>query len=147
MKYRLVKTQFDYIPATDEDKIKADKVEVGEIVEVRSLDQRSASFHRRFFKMIAVAWDNLPHEFEDRFPRQLDPPDEFRYELIKRAGYYMTYTDFKGNTQHVAKSIAFDKMGQEEFEKLSSAVLDVIISWLMPDADRDLLEHEIINFA
>ena len=78
----------------------------------------------------------------DYFPTE----DLLRRELIKRAGWYQLYKDLEGNDQYIAKSIAFDKMDKEEFEQLYNRVIDVIIRWLIPDLDKNLLEHEIMSF-
>ena len=142
MKFRLVKTNTGFRAETDEDQEKLNKLSIGEVFSCSSLDQRNVEFHRKFFALIHLAWDNLPIEFEGRFPTQ----DDLRKELTKRAGFYTEYTDFKGNKQYLPKSISFDKMGQEQFEKLYSAVIDIILQWLIPGLDRELLEHEIMTF-
>ncbi len=142
MKFNLVKTNIGVIPATDEDKEKFDKLGIGEVFKCQSLNQRNLLFHRKFFALIHLAFDNMPIEFESHFPTE----DLLRAELIKRAGWYQHYKDLKGNDQYIPKSISFDKMGQEEFEQLYNRVIDVIIKWLIPNLDKDLLENEIMNF-
>ena len=142
MKFDLVKTNIGIIPATDQDKEKFDKVGIGEIFICKTLDFRNAGFHRKFFALIHIAWDNMPEKYMSHFPTE----DTLRRELVKRAGWYEHYKDLKGNDQYIAKSISFDKMGQEEFEKLYNRVIDVIIKWLIPNLDKDLLENEIMNF-
>jgi len=130
MKFNLVKTKKGYLPATDEDLEKSRKVGIGEVIRCSSLDIRSVEHHRKFFALITLAWENLPEKYDGYFPT----PDDLRYELIKRAGFYREYTDLKGNKQYIPESIAFDKMGQERFEKLYSAVLDQVCRMLGLDA-------------
>jgi hypothetical protein len=143
MKFRLAKTSTGLIPATEEDREKFNTISVGDVIQCKALNQRNVAFHRKFFALIAVAYENMPEHFDGRFPN----PDTLREELIKRAGYYVMYTDFRGNKQYKAKSISFDSMGQKKFEEVYSDVLDVVIKWLIPDLDRELLEHEIMTFA
>lgn len=130
------------MPATDKDREAFGKIQYGETFACKSTDQRNLQHHRKFFALIRLAFDNMPEKFDGYFADE----NQLRYELIKRAGYFEEYTDFKGNKQYRAKSIAFDKMGQEEFTNLYNRVIDVVIQWLLPDLDRDLLEHEIMNF-
>ena len=143
MKFRLAKKGNVFIPADQEDQVKAHKVSQGEIVEARSVDQRNVQHHRKFFALINIAWDNLPESMDKHFPT----PEHLRKELIKRAGFYEEYTDLKGNKQYLPQSIAFNKMSQEEFEELYSRVLDVIIKYIIPGSDRELIENMIANFG
>lgn len=143
MRFRLAKTDKGYfIPAEDSDMKKCSRIGAGEVVRCKSVDQRNLQFHRKFFAMINLAWDNMPEKYDNHFPT----PEHLRKELIKRAGFYTSYTDLKGNTQYLPESISFESMGQEKFEEVYNRVLDVIIRWLIPDLDRDILEHEIMNF-
>ena len=142
-KFNLAKKGNYFIPATQDDQVKAYKVGQGEVVQCKSVDQRNIKFHRKFFALINVAWDNLPESMDEHFPT----PEHLRKELTKRAGFYETYTDFKGNVQHIPQSIAFAKMKPEEFDDLYNRVLDVVIKHILPDSDRELIETMIANFG
>lgn len=143
MKFQLVKNKAGKpIPASDEDREKYNTIEYGEVFECRGLDQRNVRFHRQFFAMIDLAFQNMPEKYDNQFPTS----EDLREELIKRAGFYHEYTDFKGNKQQRAESIRFDNMGQKRFEEVYNGVLDVILKWLMPKVERDVLKHEIMNF-
>lgn len=141
MKFRLRKTEFGIQPVSDEDKQKWGTIEYGEVFECRGLDQRNVKHHRKFFAMVNLAFQNMPEQYDNHFPT----PEHLREELIKRAGYYTKYTNFKGETEYKAESIRFDNMGQAKFEQLYSDVLDVIIKWLIP-IEKDKLDQEILNF-
>lgn len=142
MKFNLTKTKTGLIPSTQDDWDKLSKVEYGESFSCKTVDQRNINFHRKFFSLINLAFDNLPEQYDQYFKT----PDQLRYELTKRAGFYEEYTDLKGVKQYKAKSIAFDTMSQSEFEQLYSAVIDVIMKWILPDLDKDILESELMNF-
>lgn len=146
MKFYLTKNKAGIYPLTESDREALNMIEYGESFECKRVNQRNPLFHRKFFALLQLAWDNLPEQFESYFPRQQKVPDEFRYEVIKRAGYFEKYTNLKGVVEYKAKSIAFDRMKEEEFQALYSAVIDVIIKYFIPDLDRDILEHEIMNF-
>ena len=133
-----------WIPATDEDKVKADRHKTGTIAKCSVPNQRNAQFHRKFFALLNLAWENLPEKYEFNFPRSETMPDEVREEIIKRAGYFTSWTNFKGATEYKAKSIAFTNMGQNEFEQLYSACIDVIVKYL--ELPKDVIESELIGF-
>jgi hypothetical protein len=136
MKFELVKTKRGFIPATEEDREKIGKIEHGEVVMCESSDARSKGHHRKFFAMIKLCWDNLPEQLDKHFPT----PDDLRYELIRRAGFYTQYTDFKGNVVYRPESIRFDSMGQERFNDLYDRVLDVACKELYFDKEDMLNE-------
>lgn len=142
MKFQLVKNSVgNYIPATDQDRERQSSVGHGEVIEAKALDQRNVMFHRKFFALIELAWQNLPEKYDKNFPTK----DDLRKELIKRAGFYRQYIDFKGNMQFEAESISFANMGQKRFEEVYNGVIDVILRWLIP-IDREGLEREVVNF-
>ena len=140
MKFYLAKKGSYFIPATEDDSVKARKVGQGEVVVVKVVDQRNYKHLKKFFALINIAFSNMPEKYDNHFPT----PELLREELIKRAGYYHTYTDVKGNIQYVARSISFEKMSQDEFSDLYSRVLDVIIKWF--DFPRETIESELGGF-
>lgn len=145
-KFNMVKTKVGNVPATDQDREEYNKLQYGEIFGCRTVNQRNAGFHRKFFAMCQLAWDNCPEHIAKNYPQQPNVPEKFWKELIKRAGYYDEQVNFKGVTEYHAKSIAFDNMGESEFQDLYSAVLDAIIKWIMPELDKDILKSELMNF-
>lgn len=126
MKFSLYRTPRGFLPVTEEDQKKLSKVEMGETIDCRAIDERDVIKHRKFFAMLNIAFHNLPERYENNFPTI----EDLREELIKRAGFYKSYVDMKGNTQYRAVSISFSNMGQERFDKLYDAVADVICRWL-----------------
>lgn len=115
-------------------------LETGDIIKCSIPDKRNIQHHRKFFALINLVFESMPEQYDKHFPTA----DDLRYELIKRAGFYRSYTDLKGNTQYIAESISFDKMGQRRFEELYSRVVDVVVEWFA--FDREFLESELIGF-
>lgn len=131
-------------------------------------NEREIKFHRLYFAMLQACWRNSDVQ-------QQMPFDSFRKEVIKDAGYFVSYTkvtrkyleDNNGNKmlddegkpifwreeQEIrdAKSISFAKMGEDEFKKLVSASKDVLIDQYLPmnttAEDIDRMAMEIINFG
>ena len=132
----LVKKRGVFYPAYPSDKDVMDSIPVGKIVKARITRDRNVGFHRKFFALLNVAYENLPEDYNMSF-------DNFREELIKKAGYYESYKNFKGVEVYKAKSISFSNMDQGEFEELYSKVLDVILK-LLNVSEKEI--NEYINF-
>lgn len=89
-------------------KLKEDTVYSCEIKKLRN-----PRFHRMFFAMINICFDNQ-EIFKDI--------EYFRKEMLKASGYYNSYVNHKGITQYEAKSISFGSMDQDEFKTVYESV-------------------------
>ncbi|MFY0655049.1 MAG: DUF1367 family protein [Cyclobacteriaceae bacterium] len=121
--------------ANDSDYEKAKKIKVGEPYQCDIKQPRNYKFHRKFFALINMVFQN-----QDVFINI----DHLREELTKAAGYYDTYINHKNITCYKAKSISFTNMNQEEFEGLYDRFLDVIVEafkW-----DKQTIEDNLNDF-
>ena len=144
MKLFVFKSGSKLVPATSEDKEKIGKMPKGEPFRIEWKRQRNPKFHRKFFALMQFAWENKPESMDSYFPASKNVPDEFRQEIIMRAGYYTQHTNFKGVKEYRAKSISFANMSEDEFEELYSACIDVIIRYMkIPD---DVFRTELMEF-
>jgi len=113
---------------------------------------RNGRFHRKFFAMLNVAYQNWDKP-------QIDTPfgpaecsyDAFRNDVVVMAGYHELRGNTRGEWRLKAKSIAFANMDEAEFQKLYSAVVDVILAkfltnWTGEDMDR-AVENFIVGFG
>ena len=89
------------------------KLKEGVIYACQITKPRSSKFHRMFFAMIGLCYEN-----QDIY----NSMDNFREEITKAAGHFTSYTNHKGNTVYKAESISFSKMGQDDFEKVYESV-------------------------
>lgn len=112
----LIKTkEGSYIPAYPSDWEESKRIPIG--TEVRATKDRNPKFHRKFFALLNLGFDN-----QDNFKEF----EIYRYIQIMKAGYVQYATGKDGKTYPLPKSISFDKMKEDEFEKLFKAVLAVI---------------------
>lgn len=74
---------------------------------------RNIKFHRMFFAMISLCFEN-----QDVFSNV----DYFREEMLKASGFFTSYKNHKGVTQYKADSISFANMDGSEFEKVYESV-------------------------
>ena len=106
----------------------------------RLVKSRSSPQHRRFFALIKAAFKHWPESHE------VQPGSEegLRDYLQIKAGFGIPHKIVKGDTTYIwfeHKSIAFDKMPQHEFHRLSSKVELIIEQTLGVNADK-LLEMD-----
>jgi len=111
------------------------KLKLGQDYEVDIKNPRNVGFHRKFFALVNVGFENT----------QMDMPFEtYRKYLIMKAGYFKTYTTPRG-VFYDAESISFSAMSQEQFEELYSRVMDVIIKDIGSTSEE--VEMQILSFT
>ena len=119
------------VPASEADAELLTKIKIGAIVKLKLTRMRNYKFHRKFFALVSFAFDYWePAEIPDpRWPDIIPEKnmDRFRKDLIIRAGYYDATYRLNGDIRIEAKSIAFANMSEDEFEKLFSATIDVVL--------------------
>lgn len=111
----------------------------GELVPVEVWKERNARFHKKYFALI-----NLVYQNQEDYKNETS----FRAAVTVAAGYYREY--YSKERQEMIKypeSIAWKEMDELKFEKLYSATIDVILSQFLPGMDRKDLEEEVARFA
>lgn len=126
----------DFRPATDKDKKLCNKVKVGSPISGNFTKPRNYEFHKKYFALL-----NLAFEYSD-----INNFEFFRKEIIKRAGYYESYINFKGIEVFEAKSISFAKMDNLEFEILFKKTIDVILKYVLKNNTEEEILENLINF-
>jgi hypothetical protein len=89
--------------------------------------ERDIGFHRKFFKMLNIAYENSDTDMSF---------ESFRKSLIISAGYFEPEILFIEGEQVMIKkpkSISFANMDQSEFEEVYNACLDALIKWFGVD--------------
>jgi hypothetical protein len=123
-----------FIPASEDDAELLSKVKVGETVKLTLVRPRNIKFHRKFFALMHLAfdyWETPKHgegsAWAEKIPIERNF-DRFRYDITILAGYYDATYRLNGDVRLEAKSISFGSMSEDDFEKLYSKVIDVIIA-------------------
>ena len=125
-------------PADDDARGYLKRLKVGADVQVEVKRPRNVQFHRKWFAMARVVFDNQDI-YEDFHA--------FRRELTMRAGWWEEHVHLSGAISYTAKSIAFDKMDQDQFEKMYDKSITVAIENFIPGTDREDLENAVMEFA
>lgn len=131
----LVKKGIYLIPAMDSDKEEFNKLKNGETYRFKFSRPRNVKFHRKFFALINLVYQNQEH---------YTSADHLRYDLTIESGYYdIRVNKFTGEEIKVAKSIAFASMDEVEFSKLYGAFLTTVVrvfGWDGADIEANISE-------
>ena len=123
------------VPAQDANTDAFDALQHGEVVKVTIVTYRTRNsrFHRKFFAML-----NVLHGYVS----EVMPFEVFRSWITVQAGYFET-----GPRGFVcAKSIAFSRMGPDEFEQLYNRVIDFALSDFLPTVcSRESVDAEAMR--
>jgi hypothetical protein len=127
------------------------KIKLGEVVKVKATRIRNPKFHRKFMALLSFAfdaWEPGAHEYKGE-PVQKNF-DQFRGDVVILAGYFDTAIRLNGDTRITPKSISFASMGEDEFETLFSATVDVILARILKNytrADVDQVVERLLAFT
>ena len=122
------------------DSIAALLIEAARVIRELVGKKRSSPQHRRFFALIKAAWKHWPSSHEV----QAGSPEGLRDYLQIKAGFGIPHKIVRGDTTYIwfeHKSIAYDKMDQDEFGKLAEKV-ELIIQDIVGVAADELLERD-----
>lgn len=119
MKIYLKKAYEGYFtPADDEAAEWAVKQKVGAVVYADFKQARNYLFHKKYFGMLKIAFQNQ---------EEYASLETLREAVQIAAGHYEIICLLDGRKGLKSKTISFASMKQEEFERLYSDVLDVVL--------------------
>lgn len=131
MKITLIKEMNNsFAIAYPSDYEKARKIKVGEPYEFEYKNVRNAKFHRLYFSLLNMVFQN--QEIYNNI-------DHLRRDLTIESGYYDLRSNIHGEEIKEPKSISFSSMDQTEFSEYYNAVLDTIVKYFHFD------KQDIIN--
>ena len=133
MELTLIK-QFDnsFKLAYDSDLEKAKKIKPLKEVKCKITQPRNIKFHRKFFALINLVYDNQEH---------YNNIEHLRRDLTVASGYYTKRITIHGEEITEPKSISFSKMSELEFSELYSAMLDSIEKYF--NFDKESVKEQI----
>ena len=112
----------DLRPATDDGREKVRRWKVGDWVSCEVRRPRSQKFHRLYFGLLSMVYENSEW-CEEAYPTL----ELFREAVQMQAGAYEETQSLKGTKRYRPKSIAFHTMGEDEFGALFDRVVDIVI--------------------
>ena len=147
----LTKTHYGLVPGDQPTLDYITHMDHGQIIRGEFKKVRNYEFHKKFFALLQVgfdAWESPDLEYKgEKVEKNYE---RFRKDVTILAGYYQPVTNVKGEIRLEAKSISFAKMDAEEFEKLYSDVVNVLLHKVLKNYTHDDLERvvqEVLNFT
>jgi len=136
MKLHVIKTQTGLKPAYDSDYEVYSKIPLNEVFEIEYKKPRNIGFHRKYFALIKLAFENQTDY------RNLN---DLRRDISIVAGYYDEVVNkVTGEVYKMPKSISFAQMDEIEFSELYEKTKDVICKWL--GVTDESIEQEIYQY-
>lgn len=117
--------------AYDSDYEKLKRIKPNEMIECDIKKKRNIKFHRKFFALLNMVYQNQEHYTNI---------DHLRCDLTVSAGFYEKRISFYGEEIVHPKSISFSKMDEHEFNEFYSAVLDEIVKHFNFDK-QDIIDN------
>ena len=146
------------VPASDADKELLDKIKSGQIVTLIYSRMRNYQFHKKWWALVSFAFDyweppEIEPDPEKKWMKSVTPEksmERFRKDLTIMAGYYDATYRVDGSVRIEAKSISFGSMSEDEFEKLYSATVDVVLKHVCTQFTGKMLDEvvdQVLSFA
>ena len=130
------------VPATDHDAELLSHIKIGQPTKLTFTRVRNYVFHQKYFVLLNLAFDYWEPDEDQVGEKNFD---QFRSDVIILAGFYEQWIRLDGSIRVVAKSISFASMSEDDFDKLYSKTIDVIIKYVLTNytgqALRSLLEE------
>jgi hypothetical protein len=117
--------------AYDSDFEQAKKIKLGEFYEFSYSKPRNYLFHKKFFALVELVYQN-----QEAYSNK----DDLREDLTIDAGFYRTTTNLAGDTIKKAQSISFAQMDEIQFNEFYNRFIDSVVRWLKIDK-QDLIDN------
>lgn len=143
MKLLVVNTPRGLVPLGDDDYEEKKKLKLGQTYSVEVKVVRNVDFHRKYFALIAYAWEFLNEQETERFKDK----ENFRKYIEIAAGHCeIIFHPRLQEFVEIPKSISFAKMDNTAFSDLYGRVKDVIFSIIGDRVTQEEFERLLIDF-
>lgn len=131
------------VPMYDSDLEERKKLKRGDRVLCRITKPRNYEFHKKFFALVRLTYENLPEHLHSmlRIRSEEDMLTSIKLELG-----YADRLWYSGKQIAVPKSISFAAMDQAEFERFFARAVDLVLTLYLRGTDRKELLDEVDRF-
>lgn len=122
------------VPLDDDEAAKIARIKAGAVVRAEIAQMRNGAFFRKWWVLAKYAfdlWSETVEPIEYRGQKVRPEFQRFRKDLTIMAGYYNPVFNARGELRLEAKSIAWASMSEEEFDRLYSATIDVVLGKIL----------------
>ena len=143
MRLVVINTPRGLIPMGDDDYDEKKKLKIGQTYSVEVKVMRNVDFHRKYFALIAYAWEFLNEKELDTFKTK----DNFRKYLEISAGHCdVIFHPRLQEFVEIPRSISFGSMDNTEFSELYRRIKDVIFSIIGGRVTEAEFERLLLDF-
>ena len=128
------------VPASQLEVKRMERFKNGDVYEIQIKLARNGNFHGKVFAFFNFCFEYWSAEYNYPFSDETTQREEFRKELTKLAGFKVTVFKLDGTFEIKAKSLSFESMDQEEFERLYKCLIDVVMHKIFQTDDKKILE-------
>lgn len=133
----LRRTLTGYVPFDDAGQAAHAATPLGAIVKAKITRPRNVGHHRKYWAVLNAIH---PHQ-------ELYPTPGLLHAAVKAALGYADTIKLDGKVVVVPRSIAFDAMDQDEFEKFWDRFMALVSTRIIPGIDRRDLEREVADIV
>lgn len=143
MKFLCVVTDTGLAPKYDSDREEFKKLKRNSEVVVEIKKGRNIEFHKKYFALLKLTYDNFPEWLEDTL--NVHSIEDLRTRIKIDLGLYEV-SHYGNQSIIIPKSIAFDKMDETEFEKFYNMSVNHILKNYLKGVSNEQIEEEIWRF-
>lgn len=143
MKILCIVTENGLVPKYDSDREEFRNLKRNTDVLVEVGQKRNYEFHKKFFALLKLTYDNFPEWLEDCL--NVHSVEDLRTRLKVDLGLYEV-SHYGNQSVIIPKSIAFDKMDETEFEKFYRSSVNHILKNYLKGVNNEQIEEEIWKF-
>lgn len=143
MKILCIVTENGLAPKYDSDREEFRSLKRNTDVLVEVGQKRNYEFHKKFFALLKLTYDNFPEWLEDSL--NVHSVEDLRTRLKVDLGLYEV-SHYGNQSVIIPKSIAFDKMDETEFEKFYRSSVNHILKNYLKGVNNEQIEEEIWKF-
>lgn len=143
MKILCIVTENGLVPKYDSDREEFRSLKRNTDVLVEVGQKRNYEFHKKFFALLKLTYDNFPEWLEDSL--NVHSVEDLRTRLKAYLGLYEV-SHYGNQSVIIPKSIAFDKMDETEFEKFYRSSVNHILKNYLKGVNNEQIEEEIWKF-
>lgn len=122
------------------------KLKLGAGLTVAVKRHNNVAFHRKLFALANFAFDCWEPGDKEYKGQQIEKQfDQFRDDITILAGFYETRIRLDGSIRLIAKSWSFERMSDDEKEKLYSGIINAVLKHVLKTYDRASLDAVIEN--
>lgn len=137
-------TPYGLVPLYDSDHDLKQRLRVGSTVRCRVSLPRNYRFHKKFFALVRLTFDNLPLPLVERW--NVRSENDMLRRFKRDLGYYSSTVNDLGEREIEYRSISFSAMDEQEFEKFYDDCVNLVLYQYIPGINRQDLLVEVENF-